>query len=182
MPREGLSGTLRDNIAALAERQRGEHSDAPFSERVANRIARFIGSMTFVVVHVVIVALWLSANLGWLPAEAGIVAENWNLPAARVKLGVPYARVLGGARALWRDGAFDLTLEARAEPEADTKTKAPPFAARIAARGTLRELTVTALTVDAPFATAQLTAPVTFSPDRPEAGVAAKLNVLVDLA
>lgn len=121
-------------------------------------------------------------DLGWLPAEASIVAENWNLPAARVKLGVPYARVLGGARALWRDGAFDLTLEARAEPEADTKTKAPPFAARIAARGTLRELTVTALTVDAPFATAQLTAPVTFSPDRPEAGVAAKLNVLVDLA
>ncbi|HEY8995664.1 MAG TPA: hypothetical protein VIM71_13430, partial [Lacunisphaera sp.] len=119
-------------------------------------------------------------DAGWLPKEASAVAENWRLPAARVKLGVPYAQVSGDARLLWREGAFDLSLNARAEPAADTK-KAPPFTARAAARGTLRELTVTALDVDAPFATAKLTAPVTLSLDRPLAAESAKLTVKADL-
>lgn len=118
---------------------------------------------------------------GWLPAEASAIAENWRLPAARVKLGVPYAQVLGEARLLWREGAFNLSLDAHAEPAADAKKKAPPFAARAAAHGTLRELTVTALDVDAPFATASLTAPVTFGLDRPLAAESAKLIVQADL-
>jgi translocation and assembly module TamB len=118
---------------------------------------------------------------GWLPAEASAIAENWRLPAARVKLGVPYVQVLGGGRLLWRDGAFDLTLDAQAEPAVDAKKKAPPFAARAAAHGTLRELTVTVLDVNAPFATAKLTAPVTFGVDRPLAAESARLTVQADL-
>jgi translocation and assembly module TamB len=118
---------------------------------------------------------------GWLPAEASAIAENWRLPAARVKLGVPYAQVLGEARLHWRDGAYDLSLNARAEPAADAK-KAPPFAARAVAHGTLRELTITALDVDAPFATAKLTSPVTFSLDRPLAAEPARLTLRADLA
>ena len=102
---------------------------------------------------------------GWLPAEASAVAEKWQLPAARVKLGAPYAQVRGDARLVWREGAFDLSLNARAEPAA--KTKAPPFEANATAHGNLREVTLTALHVDAPFGTARLSAPVTFSIDRP---------------
>jgi len=67
MTPSGLSGTLRDNITALAERERQERAAAPWSERLANRITAFTGSMTFVAVHVVIVALWIGANLGWIP-------------------------------------------------------------------------------------------------------------------
>lgn len=117
---------------------------------------------------------------GWLPAEASIVAEKWRLPATRVKLGVPYAQVLGDGRLIWRDGAFDLSLTAKAEPSADTK--APPLEASATAHGNLRELTLTALHVDAPFATAKLSAPITFSLDRPLAAESARLSVQADLA
>ena len=117
---------------------------------------------------------------GWLPAEASAVAAHWQLPAARVRLGAPYAQVHGDGRLDWHDGAFDLALAAAAEPAPGTK--APPFSARAAAHGNLRELTVTALAVDAPFATAKLTAPVTLSRDRPLAAEAAQLIVQADLA
>jgi uncharacterized membrane protein len=67
MPPAGLSGTLRENIATLAERERDDRARAPLSERLANRITAFTGSMTFVAVHVVIVGLWIAVNLGWVP-------------------------------------------------------------------------------------------------------------------
>jgi len=117
---------------------------------------------------------------GWLPAEASAVAENWRLPAARLKLGQPYAEVHGAARATWRDSAFELSLNAKAEPTA--KTKAPPFEVSAAAHGNLRELTLTELHVDAPFATAKLSAPVTFSLDHPLSAESAQLSVQADLA
>ena len=120
------------------------------------------------------------STTGWLPDEASLVADNWRLPAARVKLGVPYAQVIGSGRLDWRDGAFALSLNARAEPVADTK--APPFAASATAQGTLRELTLTALQVDAPFATARLSAPIIFSLDHPPAGESAQLSMQADLA
>jgi len=133
-------------------------------------------------------ALWdlsvqLSAHFsaqGWLPAEASAAAEKWQLPAARVKLGAPYAVVNGTARLTWHDNTFDLSLNAKAEPAA--KTKAPPFEATAAAHGNLHELTLTALHVDAPFATAKLTAPVTFSVDRSVSAESAQLIVQADLA
>jgi translocation and assembly module TamB len=119
---------------------------------------------------------------GWLPAEARAVAADWRLPAARVKLGVPYAEVRGDARLVWHDDAFELTAEARAEPAADNRAKAPPLRAHAAAHGTLRMLTLTALQVEAPFATATLTAPVTFSLDHPLPAEPARLTVEADLA
>jgi len=64
---QGLSGTLRENITALAERERAERARAPWSERLANRITGFTGSMTFVWVHVAIVTAWIAINLGWIP-------------------------------------------------------------------------------------------------------------------
>ncbi|MDP2138962.1 MAG: translocation/assembly module TamB domain-containing protein [Candidatus Didemnitutus sp.] len=119
---------------------------------------------------------------GWLPAEATATATNWQLPAARVGLGAPYAQVRGDAHLVWRENAWDLSLAARAEPAAEPKTSAPPFTARAAAHGTLRELTLTLLAVDAPFATATLSAPVTFSFDQPAATTSALLTVRADLA
>jgi len=117
---------------------------------------------------------------GWLPSEARLVAENWRLPAARLKLGAPYVQVLGSGRLDWSNGTFALSLQARAEPTPDTS--APPFAASAVAHGTLRELTLTALQVDAPFATARLSAPITFSLDHPLAGESGQLTVQADLA
>ena len=129
--------------------------------------------------------LHLSARFpaqGWLPVEASAVAENWRLPAARLQLGTPYAQVTGDARLIWHDNKFDLSVDAKAAPAADDKSKAPPFAASASAHGNLRELTLTALHVDAPFATATLTAPVTFSLDHPLSAEPAQLTVEADLA
>jgi translocation and assembly module TamB len=117
---------------------------------------------------------------GWTPTEASVTAANWVLPAARVKLAAPYASVLGDARLVWHDGAFDLTASARAQPAKDNP--APPFSAHAAAHGTFREFTLTAFDVEAPFATANLTAPVTFGFDHPLAAEAAQLRVTADLA
>jgi translocation and assembly module TamB len=117
---------------------------------------------------------------GWLPTEASAVAENWRLPATLVKLGAPYALVRGDGRLMWRDGAFNLSLNARAESAANSK--APPLEASAVAQGNLRELTLTALHVDAPFATAVLTAPVTFSLDHPLSAESAQLIVQANLA
>ena len=63
----GLSGTLRENISSLTERARHEREQAPLSERLAERITRFTGSMTFVCLHLVLFGGWIVANLGWLP-------------------------------------------------------------------------------------------------------------------
>ena len=63
----GMQSALRDNIAALAERARHERRTAPLPARIADAITRFTGSMTFVVLHLVVYGLWIVANLGWLP-------------------------------------------------------------------------------------------------------------------
>ncbi|HEX2862905.1 MAG TPA: translocation/assembly module TamB domain-containing protein, partial [Lacunisphaera sp.] len=118
---------------------------------------------------------------GWLPDEANVAAKGWNLPAARVSLGAPYAQVRGDAHLLWRNDSFEASLEAEALPVPDTKN-VPPFAVRAAAHGTLRELTLTALDVNAPFATARLSAPVSFRVDRPPTGAPARLTLQADLA
>lgn len=64
---EGLSSTLRRNIRALQERRAGEERNAPFQERLADRITRFAGSMTFVYVHAAIYGGWILANTVGLP-------------------------------------------------------------------------------------------------------------------
>jgi uncharacterized membrane protein len=66
----GMHGTLRQNIAALAERHRREEAAAPWPDRLASRITDFTGSMAFVLLHLVIYSLWILINLGvipWLP-------------------------------------------------------------------------------------------------------------------
>jgi uncharacterized membrane protein len=67
MTPSGLSGTLRENITALAQREREERARLSWSEQLANRVTAFTGSMTFVWWHVAIVTAWIAANLGWLP-------------------------------------------------------------------------------------------------------------------
>jgi uncharacterized membrane protein len=63
----GLSGTLRENIVALSEREGEENARAPRSERLARHITAFTGSMTFVAIHLGIVAGWVVVNNGWTP-------------------------------------------------------------------------------------------------------------------
>lgn len=120
------------------------------------------------------------AGEGWLPAEANFVADNWDLAASRFKLGAPYERVRGQARLNWNKDAYDVSINAKAEPAA--KAKAPAFEAEAGAHGNFRDVTLNALHIAAPFATAKLSAPVTFSVSHPLTASAAELSVKVDLA
>ena len=62
----GLSSVLERNISALAERRTREQADAPWPDRLAARITRFIGSMTFAAIHAVVFGGWALVNSGVL--------------------------------------------------------------------------------------------------------------------
>lgn len=66
-PALSMSRALRENIATLTARARAEAAQAPLSTRVADRITRFTGSMTFVAIHAVVFGVWILANTVGLP-------------------------------------------------------------------------------------------------------------------
>jgi uncharacterized membrane protein len=63
----GMTGTLRENIAALTERQRQERADAPLTHKLADAVTRFTGSMGFVGLHIVLFGGWIVWNLWGSP-------------------------------------------------------------------------------------------------------------------
>jgi uncharacterized membrane protein len=63
----GLSPVLERNIRSLNERRRGEQQNAVVSDRIADAITRFAGSMTFVLLHLVVFGFWTAVNVGWVP-------------------------------------------------------------------------------------------------------------------
>ncbi|MFN3727818.1 MAG: DUF1003 domain-containing protein [Allosphingosinicella sp.] len=64
---DSLNSALRRNIEALRERRRHDEENAGFSDRLADRITGFTGSMLFVFLHLAIYGFWIVANLGWVP-------------------------------------------------------------------------------------------------------------------
>ena len=63
----GLNWVLERNIEALMERRRCEAAAATRQERFVTAITRFIGSIVFVYVHIVVFGLWIIANVWGLP-------------------------------------------------------------------------------------------------------------------
>lgn len=66
----GMTETLAENIERLARRRREEERKAPLPDKIADRITGFTGSMTFVVIHLVLFGGWIIVNLGWTPIPA----------------------------------------------------------------------------------------------------------------
>lgn len=64
---DSLNSALRRNIEALRERRRQDAESRSFSDRVADRITGFTGSMRFVFLHLGLYGFWIAANLGWVP-------------------------------------------------------------------------------------------------------------------
>jgi len=62
-----MGSALRENIETLTARERNEAASAPLGHRIADRVTRFTGSMTFVVIHLVLFSVWIIANTMGLP-------------------------------------------------------------------------------------------------------------------
>lgn len=63
---ERLTPVLERNIEELAKRRRAEKRRRSSSERLADVITAFTGSMAFVYIHLLVFGLWIGANLGWI--------------------------------------------------------------------------------------------------------------------
>lgn len=68
-----MTRVLARNIRALEDRRRREEARASWSERVAEAITRFTGSMLSVLLHLVVFGSWVVANLGLIPG-----VEPWD--------------------------------------------------------------------------------------------------------
>jgi uncharacterized membrane protein len=66
-PALSMSSALRENIETLSAREREAAANAPLSQRIAEVITGFAGSMTFVLIHLVLFGLWILANTVGLP-------------------------------------------------------------------------------------------------------------------
>jgi uncharacterized membrane protein len=63
---ERLTPVLERNIEELARRRRAAKEQRSSSERLADAITVFTGSMAFVYIHLIIFGLWIVANVGWI--------------------------------------------------------------------------------------------------------------------
>jgi uncharacterized membrane protein len=62
-----LAEVVDRNIRALLAHRKGEERRRSLEERIADTVTKFAGSMRFVYLHLVVVALWIAINLGWVP-------------------------------------------------------------------------------------------------------------------
>jgi uncharacterized membrane protein len=62
-----LNVALARNIAALTARRKAESSGRDGSERFADTMTRFVGSMVFVYLHAAVYGGWILVNLGLIP-------------------------------------------------------------------------------------------------------------------
>src|SRR3954453_20708301 len=63
----GLGQVLERNILLLQDRSRQQEARASTEEGIARAITDFTGNMGFVYLHVAIFAVWIVANLRWIP-------------------------------------------------------------------------------------------------------------------
>jgi uncharacterized membrane protein len=65
--RRGLARVVDRNVRALLARRAGEERTKRGSERIADGVTRFTGSMRFVYIHLVLFGSWIFINLGIVP-------------------------------------------------------------------------------------------------------------------
>lgn len=65
--RRGMARVVERNVRALLARRAEEDQAKPRSERIADGVTRFAGSMTFVYIHLVMYGAWILVNLGVIP-------------------------------------------------------------------------------------------------------------------
>lgn len=64
---DGMNRVLTRNIDTLRAKREHMIANSPLSDRLADAVTRFTGSMAFVMLHVALVAVWVSVNLELVP-------------------------------------------------------------------------------------------------------------------
>ena len=65
--RRGMARVVERNVRALLARRAEDDQAKTRSERIADAVTRFAGSMAFVYIHVVMYSAWILVNLGVVP-------------------------------------------------------------------------------------------------------------------
>ncbi len=65
--RRGMARVVDRNVRALLSRRADEERTKTRSERIADGVTRFTGSMRFVYIHLVLFGTWIFVNLGIAP-------------------------------------------------------------------------------------------------------------------
>lgn len=63
---KGVAPVVERNIRALIAKREEEETKLNRPEKLANAITRFTGTLTFVMLHVVLYGLWIAINVGWI--------------------------------------------------------------------------------------------------------------------
>ena len=66
----GQPRTVQDNIQSIIALEEEQEQDRSFSDRVADAIATFAGTVVFVLVHLAWFGLWAAVNMGYLKLVA----------------------------------------------------------------------------------------------------------------
>jgi uncharacterized membrane protein len=61
--------SARKNIEAVVHLERSSLESRSLGERVSDLFTRFMGTMSFVVFHLLLFAVWFAVNLGWTPLK-----------------------------------------------------------------------------------------------------------------
>lgn len=96
---------------------------------------------------------------GWLPVEATLQADDWNVPGEKLRLGAAYATVRGHAKIEWRGQQLFADLAATGEPV--TGKSVPPLEVVLRGQGDQEKFTVESLRATLPGIAARLSEAVT---------------------
>lgn len=64
---KATSESARKNIETIVRLEQESMRRRSLGERVSDLFTRFMGSMTFVVLHLALFTIWVTVNLGWTP-------------------------------------------------------------------------------------------------------------------
>ena len=117
---------------------------------------------------------------GWLPTEAELHADDWQVPGEKLRLGELYTVVRGHGKIAWRAEKLSADFAATGEPVPGKS--APPLAVTLRGQGDTAAFTVESLEATLPGIAARLSAAVTVERSGKFRAGAAHFTVDADLA
>src|SRR5690625_2674272 len=120
---------------------------------------------------------------GFLLSRGHLEAENFRLPRQIYEID-GYPEIFGNVVADWRDGAFEVRLDVKAEPElsGEESEQLPPLAIEAEARGDLVAVEVRKLFVESPWLSASLSEPLAIDYRGELLNDGSVFNVVADLS